>query len=113
MQLDRVFEALASAPRRQILAFLSGGELSTSALAERFEMSAPAVSRHLSILETAGLVTSRRQGQFVLYALNADNLVNSLTGYAMEVCPVGRPLKREAKARAASRATPTPRTTKP
>jgi DNA-binding transcriptional ArsR family regulator len=107
MQLDRIFEALASSPRRQILAYLSGGELSTSALAERFEMSAPAVSRHLSILEGAGLVTSRRQGQFVLYALNADNLVNSLTGYAMEVCPVGRPLKQEAKARATGRATPT------
>lgn len=111
MQLDRVFEALASAPRRQILAYLAGGELSTSALAERFEMSAPAVSRHLSILETAELVTSRRQGQFVLYALNADNLVTSLTGYAMEVCPVGRPLKREAKAKAsahARKATPAP-----
>lgn len=100
MQLDRVFEALASGPRRQILAYLSGGALSTSALAERFDMSAPAISRHLSILELAGLVTSERQGQFVLYQLNADNLVNSLTGYALEVCPVGRPLKREAKARA-------------
>lgn len=111
MQLDRVFEALASSPRRQILAYLAGGELSTSALAERFEMSAPAISRHLSILETAELVTSRRQGQFVLYALNADNLVTSLTGYAMEVCPVGRPLKREAKAQASARThkvTPTP-----
>ncbi len=101
MQLDRVFEALASGPRRQILAYLSGGELSTSALAERFEMSAPAISRHLSILESAGLVSSQRQGQFVLYRLNGDNLVNTLTGYALEVCPVGRPLKREAKLRAA------------
>ena len=102
MQLDRVFEALASGPRRQILAYLSGGELSTSALAERFNMSAPAISRHLSILELAGLVSSERQGQFVLYRLNSDNLVNSLTGYALEVCPVGRPLKQEAKARASA-----------
>ena len=104
MQLDRVFEALASGPRRQILAYLSGGELSTSALAERFNMSAPAISRHLSILELAGLVTSERQGQFVMYRLNGDHLVNSLTGYAFEVCPTGRPLKREAKARAADKA---------
>ncbi|WP_377158517.1 metalloregulator ArsR/SmtB family transcription factor [Roseateles sp. UC29_93] len=102
MQLDRVFEALASGPRRQILAYLSGGELSTSALAERFNMSAPAISRHLSVLELAGLVSSERQGQFVLYRLNSDNLVNSLTGYALEVCPVGRPLKQEAKARASA-----------
>lgn len=102
MQLDRVFEALASGPRRQILAYLSGGELSTSALAERFAMSTPAISRHLSILELAGLVSSERQGQFVMYRLNSDHLVNSLTGYALEVCPVGRPLKKEARARAGS-----------
>ena len=110
MQLDRVFEALASGPRRQILAYLSGGELSTTTLAERFNMSAPAISRHLSILELAGLVSSERQGQFVLYRLNPDNLVNSLTGYALEVCPVGRPLKQEAKARAsaAKAAAPSP-----
>jgi ArsR family transcriptional regulator len=98
MELDRVFEALASKPRRQILAYLSEVELSTSDLAARFEMSAPAISRHLSILENAGLVTSERKGQFVLYKLNADSLANTLTGYALEVCPVGGPLKRESRA---------------
>ena len=95
MALDKVFDALASSPRRQILAYLSQAELSTSQLAERFSMSAPAISRHLFILENAGLVTSERQGQFVMYRLNRDNLVNSLTGFAFELCPVGRPLKRE------------------
>jgi DNA-binding transcriptional ArsR family regulator len=98
MQLDKIFEALASAPRRKILAYLSEAELTTSDLTERFSMSAPAISRHLSVLENAGLVTSERQGQRVLYRLNRDNLVNTLTGYAFEVCPVGRPLKRESKA---------------
>src|SRR5260221_2502572 len=98
MQLDRIFEALASRPRRQILAYLSEAELSTSDLAARFAMSAPAISRHLSVLENAGLVTSERQGQFVYYKLNRDNLVNTLTGYAFEVCPVGSPLKRESRA---------------
>jgi DNA-binding transcriptional ArsR family regulator len=97
MELDRVFEALASTPRRQILAYLSAAELSTSDLAARFEMSAPAISRHLSILENAGLVTSERKGQFVLYKLNGDSLVNTLTGYALEVCPVGASLKRESR----------------
>ena len=97
MQLDLVFEALASRPRRQILAYLSEVELSTSELAERFSMTAPAISRHLSLLEHAGLVTSERKGQFVYYRLNRDNLVNTLTGYAFEVCPVGRPLKRESR----------------
>lgn len=98
MSLNKVFEALASAPRRQILAFLAEAELSTSDLANRFEMSTPAISRHLSVLENAGLVTSERKGQFVLYKLNADNLVNTLTGFTFELCPVARPLKRESRA---------------
>jgi DNA-binding transcriptional ArsR family regulator len=97
MQLDRVFEALASSPRRQILAYLSEAELTTSQLAERFAMSTPAISRHLSVLENAGLVTSERQGQYVIYRLNRDSLVNSLTGFAFEICPKGRPLKRESR----------------
>ena len=97
MQLDRVFDALASRPRREILAYLSKNELTTSELAARFGMSAPAISRHLSVLENAGLVTSQRQGQHVLYALVPDNLVNTLTGFAFEVCPVAGPLKREAR----------------
>ena len=96
--LDKVFEALASTPRRQILAYLSEAELSTRELAERFAMSAPAISRHLSVLENAGLVSCERRGQFVLYKLVRDNLFNSLTGYALEMCPVGRPLKRESRA---------------
>jgi len=104
-QLDKVFEALASGPRRQILAYLSEAELTTSELAQRFEMSAPTISRHLSVLEIAGLVQGERRGQFVHYSLNRDSLVNSLTGYALELCPVGRPLKRESKAIAAGRAT--------
>jgi ArsR family transcriptional regulator len=97
MELDRVFEALASRPRRKILAYLSEAELTTSDLAERFSVSAPAISRHLSVLENAGLVTSERKGQFVLYKLNRDSLVNTLTGYALEICPVAGPLKRESR----------------
>jgi len=95
--IDRIFEALSSAVRRKILAFLSSGELSAGQIAERFEMSAPAISRHLSLLEAANLVTSERRGQFILYQLNADNLVNTLTGYAFEVCPTAGPLKRESR----------------
>lgn len=95
MTLDKTFEALASRPRRQILAYLSELELTTSELAERFGMSAPTISRHLSLLEDAGLVSSERQGQRVLYRLNRDTLVNTLTGFAFEICPVGGPLKRE------------------
>jgi DNA-binding transcriptional ArsR family regulator len=103
MTLDRIFDALASRPRREILAYLSKAELTTTELAERFSMSTPAISRHLSVLENAGLVKSKRQGQRVLYALEPDNLVNTLTGFAFEVCPVGGPLKRESRALAKRR----------
>jgi DNA-binding transcriptional ArsR family regulator len=103
MQADKIFEALASGPRRQILAYLSKAQLTTSELASRFEMTAPSISRHLSVLENAGLVTSRRDGQRVLYQLNPDNLVNTLTGFAFEICPVAGPLKRESRALAKRR----------
>ena len=105
MQIDRIFDALASRPRREILAYLSKAELTTAELAERFNMTAPSMSRHLSVLENAGLVTSERKGQRVLYRLTPDNLVNTLTGFAFEICPVGGPLKRESRALAKRRRT--------
>ncbi|SDY41848.1 DNA-binding transcriptional regulator, ArsR family [Lysobacter sp. yr284] len=97
MSQDKIFEALASAPRRQILAFLSERELSAGDIAARFDMSAPAVSRHLSVLVNAGLISSERRGQFVVYKLVPDHLVNTLTQFAFEICPVGGPLKRESR----------------
>jgi ArsR family transcriptional regulator len=81
-----------------LASYLSKTELTTAELATRFEMTAPSISRHLSVLENAGLVTSQRQGQRVLYRLNPDSLVNTLTGFAFEICPVARPLKRESRA---------------
>jgi DNA-binding transcriptional ArsR family regulator len=103
MQADKIFEALASAQRRKILAYLSKAQLTTSELAQKFGMTAPSMSRHLSVLENAGLVTSCRQGQRVLYQLNPQNLVNTLTGFAFEICPVAGPLKRESRALAKRR----------
>jgi ArsR family transcriptional regulator len=97
MSVDKILRALASVPRRKILAYLSGADLSTSQLAERFAMTPPAISRHLSILENAGLVSCQRVGQSVMYALNKEVLANQLNGLAAELCPVARPLKRESK----------------
>ena len=99
MSLDKVFEALSSTVRRKILAYLSAADLTAGEIADRFEISKPSVSKHLSILENAGLVTSRRQGQFIHYSLVRDNLVNTLNGYVQEVCPVSRPLKRESQSK--------------
>lgn len=103
MSADRIFEALSSSARRQILAYLSAGELSAGEIGERFSMTAPAISRHLSLLEAAGLVSGERRGQFIVYRLNGDNLVNTLTGFAFELCPKAGPLKRESRAKAKAR----------
>jgi len=97
MSTDKIFEALASAPRRQILAYLSEQELPAGDIAARFEMSAPAVSRHLAVLENAGLIHGERRGQYVVYRLVPDNLVNTLSQFAFEICPIGGPIKREAR----------------
>lgn len=95
MTLDRVFEALSSTVRRKILAYLSATELTAGEIAQRFEISKPSISKHLSILENAGLIAGERRGQFIHYRLVGDNLMNTLNGYLQEVCPVSRPLKRE------------------
>ncbi|PWI00604.1 metalloregulator ArsR/SmtB family transcription factor [Stenotrophomonas maltophilia] len=97
--MDRIFEALASTARRQILAYLSAGELSAGELAERFDFSKPALSSHLRILEEAGLIEREKRGQFVYFRQVPDRLANTLFSWAAEVCPVGGPLKREARAR--------------
>ncbi|MEB2184559.1 metalloregulator ArsR/SmtB family transcription factor [Xanthomonas campestris pv. campestris] len=97
MSIDRIFEALASRPRREILAYLSAQELTAGQISERFAMSAPAISRHLSVLSAAGLVSSERRGQFVVYRLTPDNMVNTLSGFAFEVCPKAGPLQRESR----------------
>ncbi len=103
MSANRIFDALASTPRRQILASLSNCEMTTAELAEQFRMTPPSMSRHLSVLQNAGLVESERHGQRVLYRLVPDNLVNTLMGFALEICPVGSALKRKARARAKQR----------
>jgi ArsR family transcriptional regulator len=104
--MQKVFEALASIPRRKILAYLAHAELSAGEIASRFEMSKPAVSQHLSVLENAGLISSEKRGQFVYYRLVPDNLTNTLHGFVQEVCPVSRPLKAESAEVARGRVRP-------
>lgn len=100
MKIDTVFEALASVPRRQILIYLTGAPLTAGEIASRFDISKPALSKHLKILENAGLVRSEKKGQFVHYHLVEDNLVNTLHGFLADFCPVGRPMKQESLAAA-------------
>ncbi len=62
--LSATFAALADPTRRAILARLASGECSLTELAEPFEMSLPAVSKHLRVLERAGLIARRREAQW-------------------------------------------------
>jgi DNA-binding transcriptional ArsR family regulator len=62
-QLDRAFRALADPVRRQIVARLSRGPATVNELAAPFEITKQAVSKHISVLETAGLVTRSRDAQ--------------------------------------------------
>jgi DNA-binding transcriptional ArsR family regulator len=62
--LSTTFAALADPTRRAILARLASGECSVTELAEPFEMSMPAVSKHLRVLERAGLITRSREAQW-------------------------------------------------
>ncbi len=100
MNIDRVFEALASTPRRKILAYLSEASMTAGEIAERFEMSKPALSKHLKILENANLVRSEKKGQFVHYFLADDNMLLTLHTYLATFCPVGGPLVKESAAKA-------------
>ena len=95
MNVNHIFSALASLPRRQIIAFLGQTALSTTDLAARFGTSAPAVSRHLSLLQHAGLVSAERQGHKVMYRLNRDVLLGALARFASEV---DSPLRRVSQA---------------
>jgi DNA-binding transcriptional ArsR family regulator len=73
-QLDATFAALADSTRRAILAKLAHGEATVNELAEPFDMSLPAVSKHLKVLERAGLISRGRNGQFRPCRLEADGL---------------------------------------
>lgn len=67
---DSAFKALADPTRREILRLLARGDLPAGELGAAFDISQPAVSRHLAVLRAAGLVTARRDGQNVIYALD-------------------------------------------
>lgn len=95
---DKVFEALASLTRRRILAYVAEAPLSAGDIAQRFEMSQPAISKHLSILEGAGLVWRKRDGMHVFYGMEQETLAGTLATFMQAVCPPSRALKKESRA---------------
>lgn len=73
-ETDAVFDALADDTRRRILDLLILGDRSAGEIADSFDISRPAISRHLKKLRQAGLVESRAEAQWRVYRLNPDAL---------------------------------------
>ena len=76
-QLDAAFSALADPVRREIVAQLLRGPATVTEVAARFPISLPAISRHVRVLEGAGLLVRRRQGRFHHLHLNAEPLMGA------------------------------------
>src|SRR5918992_1020582 len=79
-QLSHTFAALADPTRRSMLARLAEGEATVSELAEPFPVSLPAISRHLKVLERAGLIVRSRDAQWRPSRLQADPLDEAMEG---------------------------------
>ncbi len=74
MGMQQTLRALADPTRREILNLLKKGRLSAGEIGEHFSVSAAAVSRHLSVLKEADLITDTREGKYIFYQLNASVL---------------------------------------
>lgn len=74
MGLQQTLRALADPTRREILNLLKRGSLNAGEIGAQFDMTAAAISRHLSVLREADLVRDRRDGKHIIYTLNATVL---------------------------------------
>lgn len=78
MGLQQTLKALADPTRREILNLLKGGKKSAGEICEHFDISAAAISRHLSVLKEADLVYDTREGKFIYYEINTSVLEETL-----------------------------------
>ena len=74
MGLQQTLKALADPTRREILNLLKEGKKSAGEISDQFELTAAAVSRHLSVLKDADLIQDSREGKFIFYQLNTSVL---------------------------------------
>jgi len=86
MGIQNTLKALADPTRREILNMLKKGRMSAGDITDHFDITAAAISRHLSVLKEADLIRDTREGKFIFYELNASVLeeillwVNDLKG---------------------------------
>ena len=74
MGLQQTLKALADPTRREILNLLKGGRKSAGEICDHFDVTAAAISRHLSVLKEADLIDDTRDGKYIFYELNASVL---------------------------------------
>jgi DNA-binding transcriptional ArsR family regulator len=88
-EVERVFEALAHESRRHIVQMLAhyGPELPSGYLAKRFSHSWPTTTRHLHVLEAAGVIKARREGRNCVYRLERDHLERVVGGWMAQLGP--------------------------
>lgn len=80
--MNDIFKAMNDPVRRQILKMLRKKDMTAGDIAAKFDMTAPSISHHLEKLKRAGLVTTVKQGQFVLYSINTT-IIDDLLQYIM------------------------------
>lgn len=78
MSLQETLKALSDPTRREILQMLRSGSKSAGEISERFDITAAAISRHLSVLKDADLIRDQRDGKFIIYTLNTSVLEDVL-----------------------------------
>ena len=78
MSLQETLKALADPTRREILQMLRGGSKSAGEISDHFDITAAAISRHLSVLKDADLIRDQREGKFIIYTLNTSVLEDVL-----------------------------------
>ena len=78
MSLQETLKAVSDPTRREILQLLRGGSKSAGEIGERFDITAAAISRHLSVLKEADLIRDQRDGKFIIYTLNTSVLEDVL-----------------------------------
>jgi ArsR family transcriptional regulator, arsenate/arsenite/antimonite-responsive transcriptional repressor len=76
--MNVIFKALNDAIRREILEILRIHDASAGEIADRFNISKPSISHHLDILKQAKLVSSKKKGQFIIYAINMEAIEEAI-----------------------------------
>ena len=82
MGLQQTLKALADPIRREILNLLKKGRMPAGEITAHFSVSAPAISRHLSVLKEADLIRDTREGKFIYYEINTSVLEETMLGLA-------------------------------